>query len=237
MEDDEDNFKDANERDKCQTDYNEVKKIHGSILNSARHVLGLPRSTTPAATGITPQPVSGAVKIEETLKSRELLSADMNLEEANLWFDAYQAHIGFNKNNMSKLDIKVRRAMLNACLDPRIASALRTHQKIKAETEIDTPNTGCLDVLREIFLEKNPLWLRRHWYFQCIQTKDETVEQWWSRKLDKARECDLRNITAKEIGMLELIRGIDNQALRREFHYVTPYIRMGTQILVFNECL
>ena len=58
LEDDEDNFKDANERDKCQTDYNEVKKIHGSILNSARHVLGLPRSTTPAATGITPQPVS-----------------------------------------------------------------------------------------------------------------------------------------------------------------------------------
>ena len=118
---------------------------------------------------------------------------------------------------MAKLDIKVRRAMLNACLDPKMASALRTHQRIEAETEIDTPDTGCLDVLREVFLEKKPLWLRQHWFFQCIQTKDETVEQWWSRKLDKARECDLRNITAEQIGMLELIRGIDNQALRREF--------------------
>ena len=98
-----------------------------------------------------------------------------------------------------------------------MASALRTHEKINAETEIDTPNTGCLDILWEIFLEKNLLWLHCYWYFQCVQTKDETVEQWWSYKLDKARECDLQNITAQEIGMLELIRGIDNQALRREF--------------------
>ena len=65
-------------------------------------------------TGATQQPVNGTVKIKETLKPRELLSADMNLEEANLWFDAYQAHIGFNKTNMAKLEIKVRRAMLNA---------------------------------------------------------------------------------------------------------------------------
>ena len=43
------------------------------------------------------------------------------------------------------------------------------------------------------------------------------MEQWWWRKLDKARECDLQNITAEEIGMLELIRGIVNQALCREF--------------------
>ena len=102
------------------------------------------------------------------------------MEEANLWFDAYQAHIGFNKANMAKLDIKVRRAMLNGCLDTRMASALRTHKKITAETEINTPDNGCLDILREIFLEKNPLWLRRHWYFQCVQAKDESMEQWWS---------------------------------------------------------
>ena len=114
--------------------------------------------TQSGTSGATPQPVSGAVKIEDTLKPRELLSADMNLEEANLWFDAYRAHIGFNRNNMAKLDIKVRRAMLNACLDPKMASSLRTNSKIEAETEIDTPDTGCLDVLREIFLEKNPLW-------------------------------------------------------------------------------
>ena len=37
--------------------------------------------------------------------------------------------------NMAKLDIKVRRAMLNGCLDTRMASALRTHKKITAETD------------------------------------------------------------------------------------------------------
>ena len=35
LEDDEDNFKDMDERDKCQTDYNDAKKIQRSILNSA----------------------------------------------------------------------------------------------------------------------------------------------------------------------------------------------------------
>ena len=46
LEDDDDNFKDANERDKCMSDYNEGKKFHGSILNSTRHVLSMPRATT-----------------------------------------------------------------------------------------------------------------------------------------------------------------------------------------------
>ena len=46
LEDDYDNFKDANERDKCTSDYNDGKKTHGSILNSTRHVLSLPRATT-----------------------------------------------------------------------------------------------------------------------------------------------------------------------------------------------
>ena len=145
LEDEDDNFKDDDERNKCQSDYEDGKKTHQSILNSTREVLSLPRATTTQP--VNPSP-SGAVKIEDTLKPRELLSADMSLEEANLWFDAYHAHIGFNKANMAKLDIKVRRAMLNGCLDTRMASALRTHKKITAETEINTPDNGCLDILR-----------------------------------------------------------------------------------------
>ena len=50
--------------------------------------------------------------------------------------------------------------------------------------------------------------------FQCTQVKSKTVEEWWARKLDKAR---LNEITPDEIAMLELIRGIDSQKLRQEF--------------------
>ena len=45
----------------------------------------------------------------------------------------------------------------------------------------------------------------------------ETVQQWWNRKLDKGWECDLDKITHNDIQMLELIRGIHSQMLRKEF--------------------
>ena len=140
----------------------------------------------------------------------------MTLEEADQWFESYKAFINFNKRSMIRLEISVRRVLLNKCLDSKMVSALRTHKDVLPTTEIDAPN-GCLVRLREIFLEKNPLWLRRHGYFQCVQDESETVEEWWSRKLDKARECQLERITQDEIGMLELIRGIESQRLRQEF--------------------
>ena len=118
---------------------------------------------------------------------------------------------------MTKMDISVKRALLNKCLDTKLVSALRTHKDVTYTTEIDALSTGCLAKLLEIFLEKNPLWLRRHRYFQCSQIKSETIKEWWARKLDKARECRLNEITPDEIAMLELIRGIDSQKLRQEF--------------------
>ena len=125
----------------------------------------------------------------------------------------------YNKGTLEKQDIQVQRAMLEVDLDPKMASALRSHEKIKDDTKIDAtdPEVGCLETLREIFLEKNPVWLRRHWYFCCTQQPNETVQQWWNRKLDKGRQCELDKITVKDIQMLELMRGIHSQPLRREF--------------------
>ena len=44
---DEDNFADEAEREKCQKDYDDAKKIHNSILDASRQVLSQPRTTTP----------------------------------------------------------------------------------------------------------------------------------------------------------------------------------------------
>ena len=79
-----------------------------------------------------------------------------------------------------------------------MSSALRADAKIQATTPI-AGKDGCLDTLRAIFLEKNPLWLRRHHYFKCYQQKGKTVNDWWVRKTDKARECNLEDITADDI--------------------------------------
>ena len=97
-----------------------------------------------------------------------------------------------------------------------MSSALRADAKIQATTPI-AENDGCLDTLRAIFLEKNPLWLRRHHYFKCQQQKGKTVNDWWVRKTDKARECNLEDITADDIQLLELIRGVHSFKLRQEF--------------------
>ena len=112
----EDEFKDDNEREKW-----EGEKIR-------------PTSSTGA-----PQPASpsGPPKIVDTLKPKEPLSEEMNLEEADQWFKSYRAHLAYNKGTLDKQEIQVLGAMLEVDLDPRMPSALRSHDKIKDNTNID----------------------------------------------------------------------------------------------------
>ena len=105
---------------------------------------------------------------------------------------------------------------MNNSIEAGLSSALRADAKIQATTPIPEKDC-CLDTLRAIFLEKNHLWLRRHHYFKCQQQKGETVNDWWVRKTDKARECNLEDITADDIRLLELIRGVYSFKLRQEF--------------------
>ena len=81
----------------------------------------------------------------------------MTLEEADQWFESYKAFMRYNKRSMTKMDISVKRTLLNKCLDTKLVSALRTHKDVTPTTEIDAPSAGCLAKLREIFLEKNAL--------------------------------------------------------------------------------
>ena len=116
----------------------------------------------------------------------------------------------------SRQDISVSRALLNNSIEAGLSSALRADAKIQATAPI-AEKDSCLDKLRAIFLEKNPLWWRRNHYFKCQQQKGETVNDWWVRKKNKARECNLEDITADDIRLLELIRGVHLVKLRQEF--------------------
>ena len=125
------------------------------------------------------------------------------------------------------MDISVKRALLNKCLDTKLVSALRTHKDVTPTTEIDAPSARCLAKLPEIFLEKNPLWLRRHRYFQCTQVKSETVEEWWARKLDRARECRLNEITPDELPCWSSSEGLTlkiwgKNSLKKRAHFGRP---------------
>ena len=118
-----------------------------------------------------PVPNGGLPKILDTLKPKEPLSKEMNLEEANQWFKSYKAHLTYNSSTLVIQPISVQRAMLEVDLNLKMASALRSDKKVKDDTVIDAkdPTVSCLGTLRQIFLTKNPVWLRLHWYFCCMR--------------------------------------------------------------------
>ena len=105
---------------------------------------------------------------------------------------------------------------MNKSIEAKMSSTLRAHPDVENTTPIADRN-GCLNKLREMFLEKNLFWLRHHHYVKCIKQKGETVNDWWVKKTDKAREAQLETITADVIRLLALIRGVHSFKLRQEF--------------------
>ena len=81
----------------------------------------------------------------------------------------------------------------------------------------DTPIKDCLKVLKDMFLEATPLCLRRLNYFNCSQTSNESVAQFWARKRDLASQCDLVAMKTEDIEVIELIRNVHAPALRTKF--------------------
>ena len=65
----------------------------------------------------------------------------MTLEETNQWFESYKAFMSYNKQSITKMDISVKRALLNKCLGTKLVSTLRTHKDVTPTTEIDAPCT------------------------------------------------------------------------------------------------
>ena len=199
---------------KCKKDYDESQVLVDKHMVVSKIALDRALSDgAPQAEGAT-----GAtnIKIDETLKPKELLATSMTLEEADEWFRGYKAFLKHNERALRKLDVQVNRALLNKSIEAKLSSALRALPGVLDTTSITDPD-GCLEKLRSIFLDKNLLLLRRHYYFKRFQGDHETVNEWWAKKIDKARECALATITADEIRMLELIRGVKSFKLRQEF--------------------
>ena len=65
------------------------------------------------------------MKIDETIKPKELLATSMTLEEADEWFRSYKAFLKHNKRALTKLDIQVHRALLNKSIEAKLSLALR----------------------------------------------------------------------------------------------------------------
>ena len=196
--------------------FNNVDTYVSKTLKASKKIISEKSATTGPAAGAASTTMTGNVKIDDTLKPRQELLRSFTLEEANIWFDGFIAYFNHNEKVLARLTPLVHRQLLNNSLGAGLAAALQTDDTVKVDTPI-LGKDGCLSKLKAIFLEKNPLFLRRHRFQQCRQTQGETVAEWWIRKKAKARECELDKINMEDVLLLELIRGVRDPKLKEEF--------------------
>ena len=149
-------------------------------------------------------------KMDDMLKPKRKLEDKMNYEQSLQWFIEFRRHITLESNErfLDAQTPSVRQGILEGCISANFA----THLRAKAIEE--TPLDECLGILEKIFLDKNPIWARRKAWFDCHQREDESVSQWWDRKVEISKDCDLKKMTTDEICLLQFMLGIHKKEKR-----------------------
>ena len=217
-------------RERCESVFTEAENLFEKVLAGTCQFIVRFRPPTPiqslpteATLNQTSRPMytyTGPPKTNDMLKPKKPLEEKMSLEAALHWFRTYKNHLDLNKVMLSQQSPGVQRGLLENDIDSHLANALRAHPDITDDTPIESDNgTNCLKILKDIFMDKNPTWVRRKTWFECTQKEDETVIQWWNRKLEIAKQCDLENMKPEELAMLQFMMGINRKEkkIREEF--------------------
>ena len=91
---------------------------------------------------------------------------------------------------------------------------LRTNKTITLETPVRGEG-GLIKKLRSYYTDEYPMIIRRHAFITCQQLRGETFTTWWERKMRKAQECAFTTMTLDNWLELEVLRGINDQNLRK----------------------
>ena len=74
-----------------------------------------------------------------------------------------------------------------------------------------------LKLLEDMYVEAKPLWVQQTNYFKEVQEPSENFEDWWSRKMVLKEACQLLGgISANDLDVLEFLRGVHSNELRKE---------------------
>merc|ERR1712020_538877 len=111
---------------------------------------------------------------------------------------------------------EIRRQFLNNCIDSKLQAAMITDDTLNMTIPIVGEADSLLAWLKTHMLRHSPLFIRRYQYSSCKQKPRETFGDWWTRKLVKARECDLDKVKREDIEVTELICGTNDPKLREE---------------------
>jgi hypothetical protein len=151
------------------------------------------------------------VKINEALKPEKLLCSS-TLAEFRSWKTNFNLY--FSSNQMDKFPLPEQQGYLRSCLELKLQQMLMTKSK---DTTPIHGDTGCVELLREIFLQNTPVLTRRYNFFQCNQKHGERFSDWYLRLQLSGQEAELPQNFEDELYVLRFVTGTSDSRLREEF--------------------
>ena len=200
---------DLNVHDTSKQAENSIDELNKAIKTF--EAKGTATTTAPA----TPSETKKVLKLDPLFKP-SILPRSSNLEEFYTWETTFRGYYETNKAFLAASTPEMRRLFITNLLDPKLQSALFTDKNITLETPIVSTGAeeSLLSWLKNYLLRHTPLFVRRYEYAMCRQQPKESFEDWWTRKLIKAKHCDLTKINEETYQITELICGINNQKMR-----------------------
>merc|ERR1712020_37736 len=197
--------------------YDEAKARYKKAMLAAVAVLDA--RAVPAAPTVHVQPARPPARIVEDLRPKEKLTSTMSLEAMRAWAEQYRNFMAQNEKAFEEQGLKTARAYLTGSIDMRLATRLKTMRgedgnlKVSDETSVE----DVLKVLEGIYIEAKPLWVQRTNYFKEVQGTNENFDDFWARKMVLKDACQLnKGITAEDLDVLEILRGVHSHELRKK---------------------
>ena len=160
--------------------------MNNALLDSEMFLEAKKASAQASGNATDTAPSAGTAKLDSTLRPKNALSRAMSLEEFTQWFTRFEAYLDWNQKALENRTEKSNRQLLDDCLDFDLAATLSTDERVTQDTPIKGAN-GCLERLREFYLEDHPLFLCRHLFQECVQSQGESFKIWWTKKKAKAK--------------------------------------------------
>ena len=167
--------------DKCSSDIFEVLYNRHAAAQAI-----VPPNQAPAAA----RPTSKAPTTE--LKP-EKLAHDSTMVNYRTWGKQFRAY--FNAGRFDTLPCTQQQAFLNNCIDDVLRA--RVNREASATTPIYSNMPGfltCSGTLESVFLESNPIHLRRKQFFNARQKEGQTIIEFREELLSLIEEADGDNI-------------------------------------------
>ena len=140
---------------------------------------------------------------------------DTSMANYRTWGKQFWAY--FDAGRLDTLSCTQQQAYLNNCIDEVLCA--RVNREASATTPIYYNVPGfltCSGILDSVFLETNPIHLRRKQFFDARQREGQTIIEFREELLSLIEEADGDNIRVNDLIWMMLQIGASNPALQRE---------------------